>query len=64
MDKSKDNRILLVRKGEVKYVEEVDILKKEVELYNDIYKEISEIVGLEATLKIYLRFKRFPRRSI
>ena len=32
-------------------------MKKEVELYNDIYKEISEIVGLEATLKIYLRFK-------
>ena len=25
--------------------------------YNDIYKEISEIIGLEATLKIYLRFK-------
>ena len=34
-----------------------DELKKEVELYNDIYKEISEIVGLDATLKIYLRFK-------
>lgn len=32
-------------------------MKKEVDLYNDIYKEISEIVGLEATLKIYLRFK-------
>ena len=32
-------------------------MKKEIELYNDIYKEISEIVGLEATLKIYLRFK-------
>jgi Mor family transcriptional regulator len=35
----------------------VDILKKEIELYNDIYKEISEIIGLEATLKLYLRFK-------
>lgn len=32
-------------------------MKKEIELYNDIYKEISEIVGLEDTLKIYLRFK-------
>ena len=32
-------------------------MQKEIELYNDIYKEISEIVGLEATLKIYLRFK-------
>jgi Mor family transcriptional regulator len=35
----------------------VSILNKEVDLYNDIYKEISEIIGLEATLKIYLRFK-------
>ena len=32
-------------------------MKKEVELYNDIYKEISDIIGLEATLKLYLRFK-------
>ena len=36
---------------------EVDIVKKEAELYNSVYKEISEIVGLDATLKIYLRFK-------
>lgn len=35
----------------------MSILNKEVDLYNDIYKEISEIIGLEATLKIYLRFK-------
>lgn len=32
-------------------------MKKEPELYNDIYREINEIVGLDATLKIYLRFK-------
>jgi Mor family transcriptional regulator len=32
-------------------------MKKETELYNNIYKEISEMVGLDATLKIYLRFK-------
>ena len=32
-------------------------LDKETELYNTVYKEISEIVGLDATLKIYLRFK-------
>ena len=58
MDKHKENGILLVLDKVVEYDnEEVDILKKEVELYNDIYKEISEIVGLEATLKIYLRFK-------
>lgn len=57
MDKHKDNGILLVPKNMLQCVEEVDDLKKEVELYNDIYREISEIVGLEATLKIYLRFK-------
>ena len=57
MDKYKENGILLVQGKVVKYDEEVDILKKEIDLYNDIYKEISEIVGLEATLKIYLRFK-------
>lgn len=32
-------------------------MTKEAELYNTVYKEISEIVGLDATLKIYLRFK-------
>ena len=57
MDKYKENEILLVPNRVVKYIGEVDTLKKEIELYNDIYKEISEIVGLEATLKIYLRFK-------
>ena len=57
MDKHKENEILLVPVEVLKFDEGVDNLKKEVELYNDIYKEISEIVGLEATLKIYLRFK-------
>ncbi len=32
-------------------------MEKESELYNSVYKEIGEIVGLDATLKIYLRFK-------
>ena len=32
-------------------------MKKEIDLYHDIYKEISEIVGLDSTLKIYLHFK-------
>ena len=32
-------------------------MQKETELYNNIYKEISELIGLDATLKIYLRFK-------
>ena len=37
--------------------DEVFSVAKESELYNTVYKEISEIVGLDATLKIYLRFK-------
>jgi Mor family transcriptional regulator len=57
VDKYKDNEILLVHGEVLNYCGEVDDMKKEIELYNDIYKEISEIVGLEATLKIYLRFK-------
>ena len=36
---------------------EANDVKQEAELYNSVYKEISEIVGLDATLKIYLRFK-------
>jgi Mor family transcriptional regulator len=41
----------------LKCVKEVRTLEKEVELYNDIYKEINEIVGLDAMLELYLRFK-------
>lgn len=57
MDKYKENGILLVHDKVLNYCGEVEEMKKEIELYNDIYKEISEIVGLDATLKIYLRFK-------
>jgi len=32
-------------------------LNKESDLYNTVYKELYDIVGPEATLKIYLRFK-------
>ena len=57
MDKYKENGILLVQSKGVECCVEVDDMKKETELYNNIYKEISELVGLDATLKIYLRFK-------
>lgn len=33
------------------------MLKKDLDLYNTVYKEIAEIIGLESTIKIYLRFK-------
>ena len=57
MDKHKENGISLVLDKVVNCYGEVDAMKKETELYNNIYKEISEMVGLDATLKIYLRFK-------
>lgn len=57
MDKYKENGISLVQREVVECCIEVDKMKKETELYNSIYKEISELVGLDATLKIYLRFK-------
>ena len=57
MDKRKENGILLVSNEVIKCCVEVDDMKKETELYNSIYKELSELVGLDATLKIYLRFK-------
>lgn len=67
VDKRKTNGIGLVRSSVLQYSNwEVDAMAKERELYNSVYREISEIVGLEATLKIYLRFKgqqvNFPVR--
>ena len=67
MDKRKTNGIGLVRSSVIQYSNgEVDAMENERELYNSVYREISEIVGLEATLKIYLRFKgqqvNFPVR--
>ena len=50
----------------VEYPKRRKNLMNESELYNSVYKEISEIIGLDATLKIYLRFKgqqvNFPIR--
>lgn len=67
MDKCKTNGIGLVRLSVIQCSNgEVDAMENERELYNSVYREISEIVGLEATLKIYLRFKgqqvNFPVR--
>lgn len=32
-------------------------MEKETDLYNAVYKEISELIGHEATIKLYVRFK-------
>ena len=58
MDKSVEFDISLVNEKVVECsVNGVINVEKESELYNTVYKEINEIVGLDATLKIYLRFK-------
>ena len=58
MDKHKEYGILLEPRNVVEYEsKEVDMLEKESEMYNTVYKELHDIVGLDATLKIYLRFK-------
>lgn len=67
MDKHKANGIRLVQESVLHCTgREVDAMEKERELYNSVYREISEIIGLEATLKLYLRFKgqqvNFPVR--
>lgn len=67
MDKQKANGIGLVQESVLHCTgREVDAMENERELYNSVYREISEIVGLEATLKLYLRFKgqqiNFPVR--
>lgn len=58
MDKNNDNVILLDNEKLVECChKEVTDMKKESELYNTIYKEISELIGLDSMLKIYLLFK-------
>ena len=58
MDKYKENEIFIVPESDVEYCqEEANKLERESELYNAVYREISEIIGLDATLKLYLRFK-------
>ena len=57
MDNHKDHGMLLVQNKVVECYIEVDDMKIATALYNSIYKEISELIGLDATLKIYLRFK-------
>lgn len=56
-DKCKENGILHFPEEIVGYHIEVGDLKKEASCYNSIYKELAEIVGVDATLKIYLIFK-------
>ncbi len=32
-------------------------MNKDLNVYNSVYKELVEVVGIDATLKIYMRFK-------
>ena len=58
IDKYNENCILHGKIAVVKYIRIGGImLKKDLELYNTVYKELAEMIGYESMIKIYLRFK-------
>lgn len=69
MDKHKDNEILLVTDNLLKFVAGVmDLSKPEIELLNNVYREISEATGIDTALELYRLFKgqqvTFPVRFL
>ncbi len=66
-DKHKDNGILLVPKNVVECrCEVMTMAENNIELLNDVYREISENLGIDAAISIYQMFKgqqiNFPVR--
>ena len=69
MDKHKDNEIRLVKIGSVQWLQEViNVSGNNPELFNTVYKEISEKLGLDVAMTIYQMFKgqqiNFPVRFL
>lgn len=68
MDKHKEKEICFEQNEMVKYVEEVMIMggEKNKELFNTIYKELSEEFGFDVAIKMYQTYKgmqiTFPTR--
>lgn len=58
MDKHKENGIL-IKKGEVVYYQKevMCMAVSEPELLNDIYREVSEQLGMDIAMSIYQMFK-------
>ena len=58
MDKHKDNGIILERQNSLKCVKEVIALAdNDPELLNNVYREISEKLGMDTAMEIYQMFK-------
>lgn len=58
MDKCKDNGIILGRQDSLKYSKEVMAMaENDPELLNNIYREISEKLGMDTAMEIYQMFK-------
>lgn len=69
MDKHKDNGICMVRHNMLKSPYEVlEMSQYNINLFHKVYKEISEELGIEATLTIHQMFKgmqvSFPIRFL
>ena len=58
MDKFKDNGIILEQLDSLKYTKEVmEMTENDPELLNNVYREISERLGMDAAMEIYRLFK-------
>lgn len=58
MDKYKDIEILFKQSKAVEFLQEVaEMNTKDSDLLNDVYKEISETLGIEVAMSIYGMFK-------
>ena len=58
MDKHKDNGILLEKANAVEYGREVvEMAENDTELLNNVYREISEKLGMDTAMEIYRMFK-------
>ncbi|MGN0163079.1 MAG: Mor transcription activator family protein [Candidatus Ornithomonoglobus sp.] len=69
MDKHRDNGICIVPKNVLQYPHEVFAMAQyDINLFNKVYREISEELGIEAALTIHQMFKgtqiNFPVRFL
>ena len=67
MDKYKDKGIILERPNALQYCQEVvQMAENDSELLNNVYREISEALGMDTAMRIYQMFKgqqiSFPTR--
>lgn len=58
MDKNKDNEIILAPPNVINcWVEVAEMAKTDKELLNNVYREISEVMGTDTAMEMYRLFK-------